>query len=99
MKGIVFGKKQEKAITKLNKIISDYEMYWNVKPINIRESRNEYSVTFSNGDTWQAVKFSENQRGRKGNIILLDEEIDSENKITIAHCCCHNRPYGAVMYY
>lgn len=98
MKGLIFGATLKSAHTRLEKLIQDYKNYWNIEPEKIRKSLNEYSVIFTNGDCWQAFCFSENQRGRKANVILIDRNV-SINDISIVEHCLVNKPYGSLSYY
>ena len=82
---------------RMEKLIQDYKHYWNIEPERICKSSNEYSVVFQNGDYWNACRFSESQRGRKANIILVDKEIDNGDYIIQA--CLINKPYGSISYY
>lgn len=98
MKGLVFGLTLDRAQEKMDKIIEDYEFYWNIKPKKICSNRSGYSVIFENNDTWYAGSFFEGQRGRKANIIYVDRDL-SINDMEIIKCCLINVPYGAINYY
>lgn len=98
MRGLIFGKTLESAEYRMEKLIQDYELYWSIVPEKIRKCRNEFSVVFKNGDYWQAVRFSENQRGRRANVLILDRNLNM-NEIDLAKRALIEKPYGSVTYY
>ena len=69
-----------------------------IEPEKIRKCRNEFSVVFKNGDYWQALRFSENQRGRRANVLILDRNLNM-NEIDLAKMALIEKPYGSVTYY
>ena len=54
MKGIVWGLNRPFCDGRLNKLITEYELFWNIKPKKIRQSQQTYEVEFENGDIWMA---------------------------------------------
>ena len=78
MKGIVWGLNRPICNGRLNKLITEYELFWNIKLKKIRQSQQTYEVEFENGDIWMAVVIAESARGRKCNISLVDERIPYE---------------------
>ena len=98
MRGIIFGKTTESAHYRMEKLIQDYKKYWCIEPDKIRKSRNQFSVVFTNGDYWSAVRFAENQRARRANILIIDREL-SMNEINLAKYCLIENPYGSINYY
>lgn len=98
MRGIIFGATLESAYKKLEQLIQDYKNFWNIEYVKIRKSSNEYCVEFTNGDYWQTVRFSENQRGRKANVVLIDKNILPEDRY-IAEMCVVRKPFGSIGYY
>lgn len=98
MKGIIWGLDRPACGGRLDTLITEYELYWNIKPKQIRQSSQEYWVEFENGDMWRAVVIAENARGRKCNISLVDERIPYEFMPIIESCTiCH--PFNAINYY
>ena len=98
MKGIVWGLNRPTCDGRLNKLITEYELFWNIKPKKIRQSQQTYEVEFENGDIWMAVVITESARGRKCNISLVDKRIPYELIPIIKSCTiCH--PFNAISYY
>ena len=98
MRGLVFGATKISAEQRMEQLIQDYKKYWNIEPEKIRKCRNEFSVVFKNGDYWQALRFSENQRGRRANVLILDRNLNM-NEIDLAKMALIEKPYGSVTYY
>ena len=98
MKGIVWGLNRPTCDGRLNKLITEYELFWNIKPKKIRQSQQTYEVEFENGDFWIAVVIAESARGRKCNISLVDERIPYE-LIPIIKSCTICPPFNAISYY
>ena len=98
MKGIVWGLNRPICNGRLNKLITEYELFWNIKPKKIRQSQQTYEVKFENGDIWMAVVIAESARGRKCNISLVDERILYE-LIPIIKSCTICPPFNAISYY
>ena len=51
MKGIVWGNRWISAVNKLDQIALKYE-YLHISPIQIVKTKNEYTITYENGDNW-----------------------------------------------
>ena len=98
MKGIVWGLNCPTCDGRLNKLITEYELFWNIKPKKIRQSQQTYEVEFENGDIWMAVVIAESAHGRKCNISLVDERIPYE-LIPIIKSCTICPPFNAISYY
>jgi hypothetical protein len=98
MKGIVWGVDRPACGSRLDTLITEYELFWNIKPKKIKQSQQTYEVEFENGDIWRAVVISECARGRKCNISLVDERIPYE-LIPIIESCTTCPPYHAINYY
>ena len=98
MKGIVWGLDRPTCDRKLDTLIANYELYWDIKPKKIRQSKLEYEIEFENGDIWRAVVIAENARGRKCNISLVDERIPYEF-MPIIKSCTICPPFNAINYY
>ena len=98
MKGIVWGLNRPTCDGRLNKLITEYELFWNIKPKKIRQSQQTYEVEFENGDIWMAVVITESARGRKCNISLVDKRIPYE-LIPIIKSCTICPPFNAISYY
>ena len=99
MKGIVWGLDRLTCGAKMDSIIQEYELYWNIKPLEIKHSLNEYRVIFENNDIWQAVVASDKARGRKCNISLVDSNIPDDFVTTIIRSCTICPPYHAISYF
>jgi hypothetical protein len=98
MKGIVWGLDRPTCGGKLDTLITEYELMWNIKPSKIKKSQMEYEVIFENGDIWRAVVATESSRGRKCNISLVDSRIPYEY-MPIIECSTTCPPFHAISYY
>ena len=101
MRGIVYGKTFEKAKTQLQEIIEDYKKM-GIEPesiYKIRQSKNNFSVEFPNGDYWIAVGAATNARGMACNIAYIDQDIDDEIIYCIIMPTIKSFPYQAYRYY
>lgn len=98
MRGLIFGATTIRAYERLERLIQDYKDYWKIKPEKIRKNSNEYSVVFENGDVWQACGMHEGCRGRRANVVLIDEQVKCEYDAIAQHCATA-LPYSAIRYY
>lgn len=98
MKGIVWGLDRPTCGGRLDTLITEYELYWKIKPRRIKQSQYSYEVEFENGDTWRAVVVGDSSRGRKCNISLVDERIPYD-LLPIIECATVCPPYSAITYY
>ena len=98
MRGIVWGLDRPTCNDRLDKLITQYEFYWRIKPRRIKQSKQEYEVEFENNDVWRAVVANDSSRGRKCNISLVDERIPYDF-IQIIKGCTICPPYHAINYY
>lgn len=98
MRGLIFGATKRRAEQRMEKLIRDYKDFWKIKPEKIRKNSNEYSVVFENGDYWQACVMHDGCRGRRANVVLIDEKIKCEYD-AIAHHCATAQPYSAIRYF
>lgn len=98
MRGIIVGNTYEKAAKKLDRMIKDYQNFWNIKPQTIMKNKLQYKVLFENNDVWEILSTNSNARGHKCNILLVDidipEEIVWELRSNIIYI-----PYGGISYY
>lgn len=98
MKGIVWGKTFTSAIDKLDQIAAQYEQF-HIYPIRIIKSKNEYIITYENGDYWRACCVNISSRGYKCNISYIDNSIPNEIIETIILPCTTSPPYQGIIYY
>lgn len=98
MKGIVWGNRWISAINKLDQIALKYE-YLHISPIQIIKTKNEYTITYENGDNWRAIRGNTNSRGYKCNISYIDCEIADDIVDTIIKPCTTDFPYHGFEYY
>ena len=98
MKGIVWGNRWISAVNKLDQIALKYE-YLHISPIQIVKTKNEYTITYENGDNWRAIRGNTNSRGYKCNISYIDREIADDIVDTIIKPCTTDFPYHGFEYY
>lgn len=98
MKGIVWGNRWISAVNKLDQIALKYE-YLHISPIQIIKTKNEYIITYENGDNWRAIRGNTNSRGYKCNISYIDREIADDIVDTIIKPCTTDFPYHGFEYY
>lgn len=98
MKGIVWGNRWISAVNKLDQIALKYE-YLHISPIQIIKTKNEYTITYENGDNWRAIRGNTNSRGYKCNISYIDREIADDIVDTIIKPCTIDFPYHGFEYY
>ena len=98
MRGLIVGKTYDRAYTRMENIIKDYEFFWNIKPRWVVKNKYTFQVEFENNDIWHAISMNSNSRGRKCNILLIDENIPQEFR-GIFEACVINRPYSGISYY
>lgn len=99
IKGIVWGKTLERALSKLEKIKSDYT-YANIEVV--KEQQNHWSrfILFSNGDEWYAVSAAANHRGRRCNVSFIDDGIDDTELVnTVIKPITKMPPFSIWQYY
>ena len=97
MKGIVWGNRWISAVNKLDQIALKYE-YLHISPIQIVKTKNEYIITYENGDNWRAIRGNTNSRGYKCNISYIDCEIADDIVDTIIKPCTTDFPYHGFEY-
>lgn len=99
MRGIIWGVDRGSCGRKLEALIKDYELYWNIKTFEIKETRDRVRVKFENGDIWEAyVAHESNSCGKRCNVSLIDSDIDAD-LIHGIQTCTICPPYGAISYY
>lgn len=98
MKGIVWDNRWISAVNKLDQIALKYE-YLHISPIQIVKTKNEYIITYENGDNWRAIRGNTNSRGYKCNISYIDREIADDIIDTIIKPCTTDFPYHGFEYY
>ena len=98
MKGIVWGSTFANASEKLTEIVDRYiKAGYEIE--NQVHSKNTHYVLFTNGDTWRAVRASDNVRGSKWNISYSERNIDSDIYFTIIEPCTSVLPFTAIRFY
>lgn len=98
MKGLIWGLDRPTCDGKLDSLIADYSLYWNIKPIKIKKSRFEYTVMFENKDIWRAVVATDAARGNRCNISLVDKRI-SHDFLPIIKNSTSCPPFHSISYY
>lgn len=101
MKGIVWAVTIEKANEKLEEIIEEYAKIRinSVKRV-VNLSTHISTVTFDNGDYWQAVQATEQGKGQRCNISYIDRQLEKYvTTIKIIKQCTTAMPYNAINYF
>ena len=99
MRGVIWGADRDACGRRLERLIKDYELYWEAKPLEIKETRDKIWVKFEYGDVWEAcVAHESNSCGKRCNVSLIDSDIDIElmNRIETCTTC---PPYHAIVYF
>lgn len=98
IRGIVWGKSLERALSKFEQIKSGYT-YAHIEVIKEQKNHQSYYILFSNGDEWYAVKAAESQRGRRCNVSFIDDMIDTEIVNTVIRPITKMSPFSIWQYY
>ena len=98
IRGIVWGKSLERALSKLEQIKSNYT-YADIEVVKEQKNSWLHYILFSNGDEWYAVKAAESQRGRRCNVSFIDDMIDSEIVNTVIRPITKMPPFSIWQYY
>lgn len=101
MRGLIIGASLEKAHERMNRLIQDYKDHWNIEPERIYKSSYEFTVYFKNGDLWRALNGTniERCRGKRGHILLIDNNLSYETKTWCSSMLRWPFPYSAIQYY
>lgn len=100
MTGIIYGKTFDRAKNKLKKLVSDYTFYRNIGIKTQECARNRWVVEFSNGDIWQALKYTKNTTcGRRANIVYIDHTLASSDEVIDMRCVACAPPFQAYSYF
>ena len=98
MIGSLWGTNCFDAENKLKEIIIKY-LNSNINISLEQYSSNNYSIIFSNGDRWEAIKCTENARGKKCNISYIQNSISNLSIETIIRPCTIANPFQAFNYF
>ena len=99
MRGIIWGADRNVCGRRLERLIKEYELCWEAKPLEIKETRDKIWVKFEYGDVWEAYVANEsNSCGKRCNVSLIDSDIDADliHKIETYTTC---PPYSAIGYF
>lgn len=100
MTGIIYGKTFERAENKLQKLVSDYGLYKNIEIKTQAHTRDRWAIEFSNGDIWQALRYTENATcGRRANIVYIDHKLADSDASLNARCVACAPPFQAYSYF
>lgn len=100
MRGIIWGADRDACGGRLKRLIEEYETYWKVKPLKIRETKEFIKVEFENGDMWETqIPTKLNTFGLRCNVSLIDSNIDEELTSRIEVYTTRRPPYGAIDYF
>lgn len=98
MRGTVWGLHFGDAADMLHEIEYNYK-YYGIEVENRRETKNDYSIKFKNGDYWRAARASESMRGLRANISYVDIRIDPRFVEEIIRPATYLPPYNAIRYF
>ena len=97
IKGIIWCNNIENGLKKLDTIIKDYRLFYN---INWREySKDSNSIVFSNNDIWEVLTTKHNGYGVRCNISYIDHNIDKEYIESIIIPATISLPFNGIQYY
>lgn len=94
MRGLILGKTYILAKEKLSEIIHGYEEM-KIDPIYCNVTDFKTEIEYSNGDYWEAIRFSDNARGKRVNVIYVDKNIINET-MSIVSSAATASPYNAI---
>ena len=98
MKGVVWGSTFANASEKLTEIVDRYiKAGYEIE--NQVHSKNTHCVLFTNGDTWRAVRASDNARGNRCNISYIERDIDYNVYRTVVEPSTTLLPFTAIRFY
>ena len=98
MRGIVFGSTIDRAKTKMQEIIENYQMM-KIAPVRIINRKNDIIAEFSNGDYWTAFGASESCRGRRCNVAYIDIKINQDIITDVLRPMITLKPFQAEHYF
>lgn len=99
MKGIIwYYSSKEAGIEKLNFLIKRYKAI-KINIVNQKNSVNETDVIFDNGDIWKVIKATEQSRGQRCNIGLIERNIPENIIYEVLMPCIRAYPYCAYNYW
>lgn len=98
MRGIVFGSTIDRAKTKMQKIIEDYQMM-KIAPVRIINRKDSIIAEFSNGDYWTTLGASESCRGRRCNVAYIDIKINQDIITEVIRPMITSKPFQAEHYF
>ena len=97
IKGIIWCNNIENGLKKLDSIIKDYRLFYN---INWREySKDSNSIVFSNNDIWEVLTTKHNGYGVRCNISYIDHNIDKEYIESVIIPATISLPFNGIQYY
>ena len=97
VKGIIWCNDIENGLKKLDSIIKDYRLFYN---INWREySKDSNSIVFSNNDIWEVLTTKHNGYGVRCNISYIDHNIDKEYIESVIMPATISLPFNGIQYY
>jgi hypothetical protein len=100
MKGIVWGLTFERANEKLTEIVEKYlQMEYHI--IEKTVAKNQVSVVFNNGDSWQAVAARQHDKRERCNISYIDKQLEKyvSDVFIIIKQCTTAMPFNGVTYF
>lgn len=96
MKGVIWhNNNYSEALEQLEKIIKNYERM-NIPIARQCSTKNNTSVIFENGDTWEVIAAIERSRGKRCNIAYVERNIDSNIYQTIICRTIIDFPFSAI---
>lgn len=98
MKGNIYGSTIKIANQKLEQIIEDYKSMGYLVTRYAKTLTGSF-VEFINGDFWQAVRASENQRANRCNVAYIDRNIDQDIINCVIRPAITLNPFQAEHYY
>jgi hypothetical protein len=100
VRGIVYGKTFQTAINKLEQIIAEYALFEKTEVVYQQKTHSGQVVRFKNNDIWTAMHATpSNTRGRRCNIVYIDNNIDNKDlEINMRLTACAP-PFQGIYYY
>ena len=100
MRGIVWYKNKDVGFEKMQQIMQGYELQ-GVKPMETypRNYKDQISIAYENGDYWKCIPASENVRGNRSNVSIIERCIDKEIFCSIILPTTISYPYKAFDFY
>ncbi len=98
MRGIVWYKNKENGFEKMRSIMHGYNKM-GINIIEVRRGKEEIIAVYENKDIWRCVPVSENRRGLKANVSLIERAIDKKLVNLIIYPATVASPYNAYSFY